>query len=88
MCVDNYVLDRGFTGMVSAAHARGSVLKVLPVFLRLACTVSGEPIARLGYYRKEIVAVGVVAQAVPAVSSPDPPPRSPRPWRKPQAFPR
>ena len=40
---------------VTSAQARGSVLEVLLVFLRLGCTSFGGPIAHLGYYRKEIV---------------------------------
>jgi chromate transporter len=35
--------------------ARGSVLEVLLVFLRLGCTSFGGPIAHLGYFRKEFV---------------------------------
>ena len=40
---------------VSSERARGSVLEVLLVFLRLGCTSFGGPIAHLGYYRKEFV---------------------------------
>src|SRR2546426_3280002 len=48
----------------TAGVERGSALSVLLAFLKLGLMSFGGPVAHLGYFREEFVALAVVAQAV------------------------